>query len=162
MLTEWGNNVNPLLFIISQQYFTHAMTAELLYHVQNFITINLLPLGCEQNEISIEFEIRWKNLSWTGPQAGACVSVHEGHWQLGWGCNTDYGILLESLPGIRWLCENFIKHFLSRKYISVCLPQESGPQVLRQKFNGRKRSIPCILMPWLLVSPGHQQQQLIT
>ena len=51
----------PLLAIRSRQFFAHATTAQLSCHVQNFITITVLESRWEWNEISIEFELRWKN-----------------------------------------------------------------------------------------------------
>ena len=53
--------VIPLLAIKSQQIFAHATTAQLSCHVQNFVAITLLESTWEWNEISIEFELRWKN-----------------------------------------------------------------------------------------------------
>ena len=50
-----------LLVIISQQNLAHATTAQLSCHVPNFVAITLLVLGWEQNEISITFELWWKN-----------------------------------------------------------------------------------------------------
>ena len=50
-----------LLAIRSQQIFAHATTAQLSCHVQNFVAITVLELRWEWNEISIEFELRWKN-----------------------------------------------------------------------------------------------------
>ena len=37
-------------------------------HVQNFVAITVLELRWVWNEISIEFELRWKNCLWNGPQ----------------------------------------------------------------------------------------------
>ena len=53
--------VIPLLAIRSRQIFAHATTAQLSCHVQNFVTIALLDSRWEWNEISIEFEMWWKN-----------------------------------------------------------------------------------------------------
>ena len=53
--------VIPLLAIRSRQIFAHATTAQLSCHVQNFVAITLLDSRWEWNEISIEFEMRWKN-----------------------------------------------------------------------------------------------------
>ena len=50
-----------LLVIISQQNLAHATTAQLSCHVPNIVAITLLVLGWEQNEISITFELWWKN-----------------------------------------------------------------------------------------------------
>ena len=50
-----------LLAIRSQQIVAHATTAQLSCHVQNFVAITILELRWERNEISIEFELRWKN-----------------------------------------------------------------------------------------------------
>ena len=56
-----------LQLIISQQNLAHATTAQLSCHVPNFVAITLLVLGWEQNEISITFELWWKNCYWNGP-----------------------------------------------------------------------------------------------
>ena len=53
--------VIPLLAIRSQQIFRHATTAQLSCQVQNFVAITLSDSRCECNEISIEFEMRWKS-----------------------------------------------------------------------------------------------------
>ena len=52
--------VIPLLAIKSRQIFAHATTAQLSCHVQNFVAITVLELMWEWNEISTEFELRWK------------------------------------------------------------------------------------------------------
>ena len=53
--------ITPLLAIRSQQILAHATTAQLSCHVQNFVAITVLESRWEWNEISIEFELRWKN-----------------------------------------------------------------------------------------------------
>ena len=53
--------VIPLLAIRSTQIFAHATTAQLSCHVQNFVAITVLESRWDWNEISIEFELRWKN-----------------------------------------------------------------------------------------------------
>ena len=60
--------VIPLLVIRSQQIFAHATTAQLSCHVQNIVAITVLESRWECNEISIEFELRWKNRYWDGAQ----------------------------------------------------------------------------------------------
>ena len=50
-----------LLAIRSQQIFAHATTAQLSCHVQNFVAITVLESRGEWNEISIEYELRWKH-----------------------------------------------------------------------------------------------------
>ena len=50
-----------LLMIISQQNLAHATTAQLSCHVPNIVAITLLVFGWEQNEMSITFELWWKN-----------------------------------------------------------------------------------------------------
>ena len=50
-----------LLMITSQQNLAHATTAQLSCHVPNIVAITLLVFGWEQNEISITFELWWKN-----------------------------------------------------------------------------------------------------
>ena len=67
----WMENcfsVTPVWDTISLQNSAHATTAQLPCHVRNFIAITLIHLGWEKNDISIEFELRWKHLSWNGPQ----------------------------------------------------------------------------------------------
>ena len=58
--------VIPLLANRSQQIFAHDTTAQLSCHVQNVVAITLLESRSEWNEISIEFELRWKNHQWNG------------------------------------------------------------------------------------------------
>ena len=53
--------ITPLLAIRSQQIFAHATTAQLSCRVQNFVAITVLESRWEWNDISIEFELRWKN-----------------------------------------------------------------------------------------------------
>ena len=65
---DTGFSVTPLLGIISLQNSAHATTVQLSCHVRNFIAIASLQLEWEQDEISIEIELRWKNRSWHGPQ----------------------------------------------------------------------------------------------
>ena len=60
-------NVTPLQDIILLKDVAHNMTAQLLYHVLNFIAITSWQLRWEHNETSIEFELRWKNRSWNRP-----------------------------------------------------------------------------------------------
>ena len=50
-----------LLMTISQQNLAHAMTAQLSCHVPNIVAITILLFGWEQIEISITFELWWKN-----------------------------------------------------------------------------------------------------
>ena len=50
-----------LLVIISQRNLAHATTAQLSCHVPNIVAITVLVFGWEQNEISITFELWWKN-----------------------------------------------------------------------------------------------------
>ena len=52
--------VIPLLAIRPPQIFAHVTTAPLSCHVQNFVAIAVLESKWEWNEISIEFEMRWK------------------------------------------------------------------------------------------------------
>ena len=51
----------PLLAIWSQQIVAHATTAQLSCNVQKFVAITELEWRWEWNEISFEFELRWKN-----------------------------------------------------------------------------------------------------
>ena len=55
------------------------MTAHLLSHVQNFITITLLKLGWKQNENFNKFELWWKNRLWNGPQYFCWRGHHNEH-----------------------------------------------------------------------------------
>ena len=50
-----------LLVIISRQNLAHATTAQLSCHVPNIVAITILLFGWEKNEISISFELWWKN-----------------------------------------------------------------------------------------------------
>ena len=50
-----------LLVIISRQNLAHATTAQLSCHVPNIVAITISLFGWEQNEISITFELWWKN-----------------------------------------------------------------------------------------------------
>ena len=52
--------ITQLLAIRSQHIFAHAMTAQLSCHIQNFVAITVLESRWEWNEISIEFELRWR------------------------------------------------------------------------------------------------------
>ena len=58
--------VIPLLANRPQQIFAHVTTAQLSCHVQNFAAVTVLESRWEWNEISIEFELRWKNREWNG------------------------------------------------------------------------------------------------
>ena len=58
---EIGFSVTPLYGMILLQNLAHGTTAQLSYHVQNFIAIAILQLGWEDNEIPVELELRWKN-----------------------------------------------------------------------------------------------------
>ena len=49
------------------QHFAPATTAQLFYHAHNFITINSIELWYNSNNISIKFDLRWKNRLWNGP-----------------------------------------------------------------------------------------------
>ena len=60
--------VIPLLASRSHQIFAHATTAQLSCHVQNFVVITVLESRWKWNEISIEFELWWKNREWNGVQ----------------------------------------------------------------------------------------------
>ena len=50
-----------LLMIKSRKNLAHATTAQLSCHVPNIVAITFLVFGWEQNEISITFELWWKN-----------------------------------------------------------------------------------------------------
>ena len=52
--------VIPLLAIRSQQIFAHVTTAQLSCHVQKVVATTVLESRWDSNEISIEFELRWK------------------------------------------------------------------------------------------------------
>ena len=59
----------PLLAIGSQQSVAHATTAQLSCRERNFVAITISQSMLERNEISIELDMRWKNVSETGPWA---------------------------------------------------------------------------------------------
>ena len=52
-------SVTPLYGILSLQNLAHTTAVQL--------SIIFVQLGWEQNEILVEFELRWKNHSWNGP-----------------------------------------------------------------------------------------------
>ena len=51
----------------SLQNFAYATIAVLSWHVQFFVTIRCHTMDLHQDQISMEFELRWKNRSWNGP-----------------------------------------------------------------------------------------------
>ena len=61
-------DITQFLGIWSQQNFTQATTAQLLWHVQNFVVITQLDTEWEQNKCFVEFDFQWKNHYWNGPQ----------------------------------------------------------------------------------------------
>ena len=79
-----GFSVTPLWGTISQHNFAHATAAQLLCYVQNFIVITLIQLGWEQNEISIQFKLRWENRSWNGPQINVRGRRCSMRFQVNW------------------------------------------------------------------------------
>ena len=60
-------SMTPLWDKKSLRNFAHITTAQISYHVQSFIVITSLHLVWQQNDISIEYELRWKNCLWNGP-----------------------------------------------------------------------------------------------
>ena len=46
----------PFMVLSLQQNFPHAMTAQLSWHVQNYVAISALEWGWKQNEIYIELK----------------------------------------------------------------------------------------------------------
>ena len=54
----------------------HATTAQLSWHLQNFIAITSLHLGWKQKELSVKFELWWKNRSWNEP----LTSIKRTRW----------------------------------------------------------------------------------
>ena len=56
-----------------------SMIARLSYHVQNSMMVTLKQFGSEQNSMSIEFELCWKNWSWKWPWDGS--SSHISCWK---------------------------------------------------------------------------------
>ena len=58
--------VIQLLPVRSQQIFAHAMTAQLSWHVQNFVVITLSESMLKQNQISIKFEWQCDYHQWNG------------------------------------------------------------------------------------------------
>ena len=65
---KFGLAVITLLAIRLQQFFAHVTTAQLSCHAQNFVAIIVLESMWEWNELSMEFELRWKSVSETGPK----------------------------------------------------------------------------------------------
>ena len=63
-------DVIPNLGIWSLQYFAHVTTAELSWHVQNIVTIRFKEFRWKQNEIYIQFDLRWKNRWWNDRMLG--------------------------------------------------------------------------------------------
>ena len=59
--------VTPAQGFMSLPNFLHATPTQLLHHVQNSIAITLLQHEWQQNGISIEFELGWKNRSYNVP-----------------------------------------------------------------------------------------------
>ena len=85
-------NVTPLWATISLQNFAHVTTARLSCHVQNFVAVTSLHLRRQQNEISIEFEIRWKKSfvtewvpGWGLLHQSTKVQFSGGEWERGMG-----------------------------------------------------------------------------
>ena len=70
--------------IISLQSLAHATTAQLLWHVQNFIAITSLKLGWEGCEISIEFEFLWKIVREMSPWSGDGLATSSSKASPGW------------------------------------------------------------------------------
>ena len=52
--------VMALLALRSLQYFAHATTTQLSWHLQNFVAIAMSELMWEQNEILVAFKLRWR------------------------------------------------------------------------------------------------------
>ena len=67
-MANWFYNNSIVNYHIVIKFCTCHDSRELSWHVQNFMAITSLKLGWEQNDISIKFELRWKNCSWNGPQ----------------------------------------------------------------------------------------------
>ena len=59
--------VNWLLAIRLLQNSAHATTAQLLWHVQNFVATTFSEFGWEPQEISIKFGLLWNNRQWNAP-----------------------------------------------------------------------------------------------
>ena len=53
-------SVVKFLAIRLLQNFTHVMTAQLSWHVQNLVVITVFEIELERNEICMEFEIQGK------------------------------------------------------------------------------------------------------
>ena len=69
----------PLIQILmkwSQQNFAHGMTAMLSWRVQNFVVIWSPAIELQLNEISIEFELWWKNHGTQRPTTDLSASNH--------------------------------------------------------------------------------------
>ena len=57
----------PFLGIRTPQSFAHVTTAQLSWHVQNFVSITWLSYWWEQNRSFVESKLQWKMCSWNQP-----------------------------------------------------------------------------------------------
>ena len=57
------------------QNFAHVTTAQLSWHVQNFVVTTLLQFAPEQNKFSAEFYFEWKSISGMDPLAHSMKSL---------------------------------------------------------------------------------------
>ena len=58
------------------QNLAHGPTAGLSWHVPNFVAIWSPVIELELNELSIEFELWWKNRKWNGYYNGPYIPIH--------------------------------------------------------------------------------------
>ena len=104
-----GFSVTQLQGIIWLQNFAHSMTAQLSCHVQNLIMITALQLEWEQNEISVESEIQWQNLSWSGLLGPISITLIMSQFN-------DKITHTQKLKTVKWIfcgvwVQNFIRNF---------------------------------------------------
>ena len=102
----------PLLAIRSQQIFAHAMTAQLSCHAQNFVVITILESSWEWNEISIEFELRWKPVSETGPRLSSRWVMEQYDMQIYTSLGFKQLIYIVARINYNLTCQAYIKHFI--------------------------------------------------
>ena len=79
LIQIWWNidfEATPTRAMISIQYFAFITIAILSCYVQNCGAITSLAIGCEQNELSKEFKLRWKIFSDIWPMRAIIKMIH--------------------------------------------------------------------------------------
>ena len=81
--TRWKfrSTLTSILIQWSLQNFVHGTTAVLSWHVQIFVAIWWPATELWQGEVSIEFELRAKTVSETGPMAETKQTAFHLHWK---------------------------------------------------------------------------------